>query len=114
MSSFLQIAGGVSLVGGAILTIQVVLSKLVWKPVKKALINEMKTELTTHMEKARSEMEAELEKQLSPIKDAVAQLKTNGGSHLADRIIRVEERQVAHDKRLDDIYDLVKSIKENK
>ena len=114
MNTFLQLAGGISLVGGAILTVQVVLSKLVWKPVKKALISEMKTELNSHLEKVRSDMEAELEKQLQPICDAVAQLKTNGGSHLADRIIRLEERQSSIATRMDDIYDLVKSIKETK
>ena len=96
------------------MTVQVVLSKLVWKPVKKALINEMKTELNTHMEKVKSDMEAELERQLQPICDAVAQLKTNGGSHLADRIIRLEERQSSIATRMDDIYDLVKSMKETK
>ena len=81
---------------------------------KKALINEMKTELNTHMEKVKSDMEAELERQLQPICDAVAQLKTNGGSHLADRIIRLEERQSSIATRMDDIYDLVKSMKETK
>jgi hypothetical protein len=86
-------------VGGAILTVSLVFSRLVWKPVKKALIDEMKSEL---------------DYRLDPILKLVSQLETNGGSHLADRIIRLEERQSSIGTRIDDLYDLVKSIKETK
>jgi hypothetical protein len=86
-------------VGGAILTVSLVFSRLVWKPVKKALIDEMKSELDCR---------------LDPILKLVSQLETNGGSHLADRIIRLEERQSSIGTRIDDLYDLVKSIKETK
>jgi hypothetical protein len=99
MNEFLQAAGAVGVIGGSLLTIQVVLSKFVWKPVKKALIEEMKSELDCR---------------LDPILKLVSQLETNGGSHLADRIIRLEERQSSVVTRLDDLYDLVKSIKETK
>ena len=86
-------------IGGAMLTVHLVFSRLVWKPVKRALIEEMKSELDTR---------------LNPILKLVSQLETNGGSHLADRIIRLEERQSSVVTRLEDLYDLVKSMKETK
>lgn len=84
-------------VGGALLTIHLVITRLVWKPVRKSLIETMKKELDAR---------------LNPIAEVVSQLRPNGGSHLADRIIRLEERQQAIGQRLDDLYDLVKSQKE--
>jgi hypothetical protein len=99
MNSFLQAAGAVGIIGGAILTFHLVMSKFVWSPVKKSLIQEVKSELECH---------------LAPILKLVSQLETNGGSHLADRIIRLEERQSSVVTRLDDLYDLVKSMKETK
>jgi hypothetical protein len=99
MNSFLQAAGAVGIIGGAILTLALVLQKFVWSPVRKALIEEVKSEL---------------ECRLAPILKLVSQLETNGGSHLADRIIRLEERQSSVVTRLDDVYDLVKSMKEIK
>ena len=99
MNSFLQAAGAVGILGGAILTLHLVLSKFVWSPVKKALVEEIKSEF---------------EQRLEPILKLVSQLETNGGSHLADRIIRLEERQSSVVTRLDDLYDLVKSMKETK
>jgi len=99
MDSLLQLAGAIGIVGGAIITLQMVLTRLVWKPVKRALIEEMKSELDCR---------------LDPILKLVSQLETNGGSHLADRIIRLEERQSSIGTRLDDLYDLVKSMKEMK
>ena len=86
-------------VGGAILTLSLVFSRLVWKPVKKNIMDEVR---------------AELDCRLDPILKLVSQLETNGGSHLADRIIRLEERQSGVVTRLDDLYDLVKSMKEIK
>lgn len=85
--------------GGALLTIHLVITRLVWKPVKNALVEEMKKELDAR---------------LAPIAEVVAQLRPNGGSHLADRIIRLEERQSGISQRIDDIFDLIKSIKESK
>ena len=99
MNSFLQAAGAVGIIGGAILTLHLVLSKFVWNPVRKAIVQEVKSEL---------------ESSLEPILRLVSQLETNGGSHLADRIIRLEERQSSVVTRLDDLYDLVKSMKETK
>ena len=99
MNSFLQAAGAVGILGGAILTLHLVLSKFVWSPVKKALVEEIKSEFEVRLE---------------PILKLVSQLETNGGSHLADRIIRLEERQSSVVTRLDDLYDLVKSMKETK
>jgi hypothetical protein len=99
MNSFLQAAGAVGILGGAILTLHLVLSKFVWSPVKKALVEEIKSEFECRLE---------------PILKLVSQLETNGGSHLADRIIRLEERQSSVVTRLEDLYDLVKSMKETK
>ena len=99
MNSFLQAAGAMGIIGGAILTIALLLQKFVWNPVKENLIDEVKSEL---------------ECRLAPILKLVSQLETNGGSHLADRIIRLEERQSGIVTRLDDLYDLVKSMKETK
>lgn len=89
-------ATAVGTVGGAILTTTLIFSKLVWSPMRNALIEEMKKELDCR---------------LDPILELVSQLKTNGGSHLADRIVRLEERQTGISTRMDDIYDLVKSLK---
>jgi hypothetical protein len=38
------------------------------------------------------------------------QLSPNGGSSLADRVIRLEERQAGVVNRIDDIYDIVKQL----
>lgn len=99
MNSFLQAAGAVGIIGGAILTLHLLLSKFVWNPVRKAIVQEVKSELEAYLE---------------PILKLVSQLETNGGSHLADRIVRLEERQSGIGQRLDDVYDLVKSMKETK
>ena len=99
MDSLLEVAGSIGVVGGALITIHVIITRLVWKPVKRALIEEMKSGLDCR---------------LDPILKLVSQLETNGGSHLADRIIRLEERQSSIGTRLDDLYDLVKSMKEIK
>lgn len=85
--------------GGSILTLSLVITKLVWRPMKKAIMDEVR---------------AELDSRLDPILKLVSQLETNGGSHLADRIIRLEERQSSVVTRLEDLYDLVKSMKETK
>jgi hypothetical protein len=50
MNSFLQAAGAVGILGGAILTLHLVLSKFVWSPVKKALVEEIKSEFECRLE----------------------------------------------------------------
>lgn len=72
---------------------------------RKALIREMKKELTA----TNAVFKTELDTQLKPILKLVSQLEQNGGSHLADRLVRVEERQSSIGQRMDDIYDLVKA-----
>jgi hypothetical protein len=99
MNQFYPVVLAVAGVGASALTIQAVISKFVWEPMKRAMMEEMTREL---------------DQRLAPILELVSQLKTNGGSHLADRIIRLEERQSGVVTRLDDLYDLVKSIKETK
>lgn len=80
---------------GAIIGVGTVLSRFIWRPMKKNLKHEI--------------LEA-FDERLQPIEKAVAQLSPNGGSHLADRVIRLEERQSGIANRLDDIFDLVKEM----
>lgn len=89
----------VGLLAGTLISLQVVFNRFIWRPVRKALL---------------SEFEAELDARLAPILRLVSQLETNGGSHLADRIIRLEERQTSVVTRLDDLFDLIKTMKESK
>lgn len=89
----------VGLLSGTLISLQVVFNRFIWRPVRKALL---------------SEFEAELDARLEPILRLVSQLETNGGSHLADRIIRLEERQTSVVTRLDDLFDLIKTMKESK
>lgn len=97
--TILEIAGAVGVLGSAILTVSLVITKLIWRPMKKAIMDEVRVELDCR---------------LDPILKLVSQLEVNGGSHLADRIIRLEERQSSVVTRLEDLYDLVKSMKETK
>lgn len=66
-------------------------AKMVYKPLKKSL-------------------EVFIDSRLRPIEDTLLELKPNGGSSIADRIVRLEERQSGIGQRLDDVYDLVKVI----
>ena len=66
-------------------------AKLVYKPLKRTL-------------------EFFIDERLRPIEDTLMELKPNGGSSVADRIVRLEERQSGIGQRLDDVYDLVKVI----
>lgn len=66
-------------------------AKMVYKPLKKSL-------------------EVFIDSRLRPIEDTLLELKPNGGSSVADRIVRLEERQSGIGQRLDDVYDLVKVI----
>jgi hypothetical protein len=64
---------------------------MVYKPLKKSL-------------------EVFIDARLRPIEVTILELKPNGGSSVADRIVRLEERQSGIGQRLDDVYDLVKVI----
>ena len=66
-------------------------AKVIYKPLKKSL-------------------EVFIDARLRPLEDTLLELKPNGGSSLADRIVRLEERQSGIGQRLDDVYDLVKLI----
>jgi hypothetical protein len=79
----------------ALLGVAAVLSRFIWRPVRSIV--------------ERQIAEA-LDERLKPIEMATAQLLTNGGTHLADRVIRLEERQSGIADRLDDIFDIVKSL----
>ncbi len=65
---------------------------VIWRPMKNNI---------------KSDIEAMLDERLKPIEKATAQLLTNGGTHLADRVIRLEEKQSGIANRLDDIFDIV-------
>jgi hypothetical protein len=51
-----------------------------------------------------------LDERLKPMEAQLNQLSPNGGSSLADRVIRLEERQAGVVSRIDDIYDIVKQL----
>lgn len=80
---------------GALLAILTIISRFIWRPMKKNMSNEIKTML---------------DERLKPIETQLAQLSPNGGSSLADRVIRLEERQNGVVSRIDDIYDLVREL----
>jgi len=80
---------------GAVLGIVTVFSRLIWRPMKNNI---------------KIEIESMLDDRLKPIELATAQLRPNGGTHLADRVIRLEERQSGIADRLDDIFDIVKKL----
>jgi hypothetical protein len=77
---------------GAVLGVVTIFSRLIWRPMKNNI---------------KSDIEAMLDERLKPIEKATAQLLTNGGTHLADRVIRLEEKQSGIANRLDDIFDIV-------
>jgi len=92
IQEIMQIVG---MTTGALLGVAAVLSRFIWRPVKSIV------------ERQISEA---LDERLKPIEQCVAQLRPNGGTHLADRVIRLEEKQSGIANRLDDIFDLVKSL----
>ena len=92
LQEYAQIVG---MTTAALLGVATVLSRFIWRPVKSIV------------ERQISEA---LDERLKPIEVCVAQLRPNGGSHLADRVIRLEERQSGIANRLDDIFDIVKSL----
>ena len=81
----------VASITGALIGVLALGGMLVYKPLKKNL-------------------EVFIDKRLRPIEDTLLELKPNGGSSVADRIVRLEERQSGIGQRLDDVYDLVKVI----
>ena len=89
--TFYEYAQLVAAVSGAIFGVLALGGTLVYKPLKKSL-------------------EVFIDQRLRPIEDTLLELKPNGGSSVADRIVRLEERQSGIGQRLDDVYDLVKLI----
>ena len=81
----------VATITAAILGVLAVGGKLIYKPLRRSLENL-------------------IDERLRPIEDVLMELKPNGGSSVADRIVRLEERQSGIGQRLDDVYDLVKAI----
>lgn len=81
----------IAAITAAILGLLALGAKLVYKPLKRSL-------------------EVFIDERLRPIEDTLMELKPNGGSSVADRIVRLEERQSGIGQRLDDVYDLVKLI----
>ncbi len=92
MQEYIQIVG---MTTAALLGIATVLSKFIWRPMRSIIERQISEALDARLE---------------PIEQCVAQLRPNGGTHLADRVIRLEERQSGIANRLDDIFDLVKSL----
>jgi hypothetical protein len=93
--SFAEYAQVIGATTGALLGVAAVVSTFIWRPMKNNL---------------KRELEIMLDERLAPIEKATAQLLTNGGSHLADKVIRLEERQTGIATRLDDIFDMVKVL----
>ena len=81
----------VAAISAAVLGVLALGAKLVYKPLKRSL-------------------EVFIDERLRPIEDVLMELRPNGGSSVADRIVRLEERQSGIGQRLDDVYDLVKAI----
>ena len=81
----------VAAISAAVLGLLALGGKLIYKPLKRSL-------------------EVFIDERLRPIEDVLMELKPNGGSSVADRIVRLEERQSGIGQRLDDVYDLVKLI----
>ena len=81
----------VAAISAAVLGVLALGGKLIYKPLKRSL-------------------EVFIDERLRPIEDVLMELRPNGGSSVADRIVRLEERQSGIGQRLDDVYDLVKLI----
>lgn len=80
---------------GSILALLTILSKFIWRPMKRNISQDIMNML---------------DERLKPMETQLAQLSPNGGSSLADRVIRLEERQAGVVNRIDDIYDIVKQL----
>ena len=94
MSTF-QYAEIVAATTASLLAILTIASKFIWRPMKKNITRDI------------LEM---LDERLKPMEAQLAQLSPNGGSSLADKVIRLEERQAGVVSRIDDIYDIVKQL----
>ena len=94
MSTY-QYAEIVAATTASLLAILTIASKFVWRPMKKNI--------------ARDILEM-LDERLKPMEAQLTQLSPNGGSSLADKVIRLEERQAGVVSRIDDIYDIVKQL----
>jgi len=81
----------IAAISAAVLGVLAIGAKLVYKPLRRSL-------------------EVFIDERLRPIEDVLMELRPNGGSSVADRIVRLEERQSGIGQRLDDVYDLVKLI----
>lgn len=91
----LEYAQFVGTICGALLAVLALVGKLILKPLKRA---------------HQSSFERMLDERLSPIELTLQELRPNGGSSLADKVIRLEERQSGISQRLDDVYELVKTL----
>ena len=94
MSTY-QYAEIVAATTASLLAILTIASKFVWRPMKKNITRDI------------LEM---LDERLKPMEAQLSQLSPNGGSSLADKVIRLEERQAGVVSRIDDIYDIVKQL----
>jgi hypothetical protein len=90
-----QYAEIVAATTASLLAVLTILSKFIWRPMKKNISRDI------------IEM---LDERLKPMEAQLNQLSPNGGSSLADRVIRLEERQAGVVSRIDDIYDIVKQL----
>jgi hypothetical protein len=79
----------------SLLAILTIISRFVWRPMKQNVSRDIM---------------AMLDERLKPMEAQLTQLSPNGGSSLADRVIRLEERQAGVVNRIDDIYDIVKQL----
>jgi Flp pilus assembly pilin Flp len=91
----LEYAQLVGTICGALLAVLTLVGKVIYKPFKRA---------------QESAFERVLDERLSPLEDTLKELRPNGGSSLADKVIRLEERQSGISQRLDDVYELVKTL----
>jgi Flp pilus assembly pilin Flp len=89
---YAQIVGSIA---GALLAVLALIGRVVMKPIRKAV---------------QSSFERMLDERLAPLEDTLRELRPNGGSSLADKVIRLEERQSGISQRLDDVYELVKTL----
>jgi len=94
MSTY-QYAEIVAATTASLLAILTIASKFIWRPMKKNITRDI------------LEM---LDERLKPMEAQLTQLSPNGGSSLADKVIRLEERQAGVVSRIDDIYDMVKQL----
>ncbi len=93
--TFIEYAQIVGTLCGSLLAVLAVIVKLIMKPLQRA---------------QHSAFERMLDERLQPFEITLAELRPNGGSSLADKVIRLEERQSGISQRLDDVYELVKTL----